>query len=268
MDAVEGDSRRLYALPLDFKITSKKCEMVLLAKDGIYIQDFPRPINIAPIPAGGRADLMVRCTQAGNYKVTTFGEKTLTIQVSGTVLPSIDLPQWTPTYPPYLENLLDTSPTPDCTCNTIFEECTSVGPNDPFLGCVNDVPFSYNEYIHSVQLGEIVHRSINPDLHSYHQHVYPFQFTRYTQPNQPTVAQYVLDYFKVGDWHDVIQMLGLEGNVEVQYHPREHLGLIMIHCHRLTHEDRGMMSWEYVYEVGDGICHCDKRKCSINIFSI
>jgi len=104
-----------------------------------------------------------------------------------------------------------------------------------------------------------VDRRTNASTHSYHQHVYPFQFVRYSQENQSGIAQVVQDYFRVGDWHDVIQMEGLEGNVELRFHPREHLGLLMLHCHRLTHEDRGMMSWEYVYDSGDGVCDCDLR---------
>ena len=40
----------------------ENCEMFLLAKDGIYIRDFPRAISKARIPGGGRADVMVRCS--------------------------------------------------------------------------------------------------------------------------------------------------------------------------------------------------------------
>jgi len=245
--------------PLEVKIDSETCEIVLLAKDGIYIQDFPRPITVAPIPTGGRADLMVRCSKKGTYTMSTFGGETLTVQVSGPTVSSVSLPTWTPTYPPYLDNLLNNKPTPDCTCDTRFDTCTSVQPGDPFLGCINDLPFSEKMSIHSIELGKVVDRRTNASTHSYHQHVYPFQFVRYSQENQSGIAQVVQDYFRVGDWHDVIQMEGLEGNVELRFHPREHLGLLMLHCHRLTHEDRGMMSWEYVYDSGDGVCHCDLR---------
>ena len=39
------------------------CEMQLLGKDSIYIKDFPRPINIARVPVGGRGDVMVCCSK-------------------------------------------------------------------------------------------------------------------------------------------------------------------------------------------------------------
>ena len=35
--------------------------MYLLAKDGIYIRDYPRKLTKALLAAAGRADLMVRC---------------------------------------------------------------------------------------------------------------------------------------------------------------------------------------------------------------
>jgi len=245
--------------PMDVRIRDKRCEMVLLAKDGIYIQDFPRPITVAPIPTSGRADLMVRCTTPGTYSVTTFSDDdsspTLTIKISGTALPSTSLPTWTPEYPPYLHNLLTATVEPACTCDSQFSKC---GDN-PYLGCINNLPFHANKSIHSIELGKVVERRSNPQEHMYHQHVYPFQFQRYSKVDQPRIATEVKEYFKFGDWHDVIQMVGLEGNVEMRFHPREHLGLLMVHCHRLTHEDRGMMAWENVYDEGKLTCDCDIR---------
>ena len=51
------------ALDMEITLTSGSgaCEMVLLAKDGIYISDFPRTITTGRIPPGGRADIMIRC---------------------------------------------------------------------------------------------------------------------------------------------------------------------------------------------------------------
>ena len=44
-------------------------------QDGIYIRDFPRSLTgAAPIPAGGRADLLLRCPNAdAAYPVTWDG---------------------------------------------------------------------------------------------------------------------------------------------------------------------------------------------------
>jgi len=46
-----------------------KCEMMLLGKDGIFVEDAPRPITRLPMPAGGRADVAIRCSEAGVYKL-------------------------------------------------------------------------------------------------------------------------------------------------------------------------------------------------------
>ena len=44
---------------------SEHCEMKLLAKDGIYLDDAPRDISTAILSPGNRADLAVRCNSIG-----------------------------------------------------------------------------------------------------------------------------------------------------------------------------------------------------------
>ena len=47
-------------------------------QDGIYIRDFPRSLTgAAPIPAGGRADLMLRCPAANAEYQVTWGGTTI-----------------------------------------------------------------------------------------------------------------------------------------------------------------------------------------------
>jgi len=67
--------RFLYAgwqdLPMEFGMTlgnGADCEFYLLAKDGMYIADYPRGPMVSdtmkiPMPPGGRADFMVRCNK-------------------------------------------------------------------------------------------------------------------------------------------------------------------------------------------------------------
>lgn len=68
---------------------------------------------------------------------------------------------------------------------------------------------------------------------------------------QSKIANEVKEYFKFGNWHDVIQMVELRGNMEMRFKPMEHLVLVMVHCHRLSHADQGMMAWENVYNEGE-----------------
>ena len=39
---------------------SSSCEIQLLAKDGVYIHDYPRAVDMLPIPTSGRADVIER----------------------------------------------------------------------------------------------------------------------------------------------------------------------------------------------------------------
>jgi len=55
---------------MNIHIDSDHCEMKLLAKDGIYIKDFPRRIGKTDIPSGGRADVMIRCSKEGTYDLS------------------------------------------------------------------------------------------------------------------------------------------------------------------------------------------------------
>jgi len=263
------------SLPLDIRAKSSSCEMVLLAKDGIYIRDFPRPITLAAIPAGGRADLMVRCRKEGNYDITSFSgdrkDMLMTLVVKDesnskdnkdiSPLSSADLEPWTPVYPTYLENLMLIDPNPTCNCHAIFDD--KCGPGDNF-GCVNDIPFNSDKYTHSIGHGSVVRRLTNANRkHPYHQHVYPYQFIGYVNDNQPSssISKEVKEYFKEGDWHDVIMMDELEdGQLELRFRPRNHLGVVMLHCHQLTHEDKGMMAWETIVNASDNGgegCVCD-----------
>lgn len=66
-------------------MTVSGCEHYLLAKDGIYIRDYPRKISGTDIPTGGRCDFMIRCPKEGTY--TTLGGA-LTVKVSGTPVQS------------------------------------------------------------------------------------------------------------------------------------------------------------------------------------
>ena len=44
-----------------FRPNSMQCDMLLLAKDGVYIKDLFRPVQYIVIPPGGRSDFLVRC---------------------------------------------------------------------------------------------------------------------------------------------------------------------------------------------------------------
>jgi len=234
---------------LNLQIDSANCEMQLLAKDGIYISDFPRTITKATIPTGGRADIMVRCSTAETVNVLDFDSTLMTIEVTGTVVASSALSAWTPTYPAYLTDLTSTSADSGCSCSTAIRPCT--GDNTRF--CINDNSFDSSLYLHTIAFGSVVQRTLQgQDKHPYHQHVYPYQLI--SGPADIVDADELI-YYKVGDWHDVVSTELSTGNMIVRYKADVHVGHIMLHCHILTHEDEGAMSQELV--IDGGTCECD-----------
>jgi len=216
------------------------CEMKLLAKDGVYIHDFPRSITATRIAQGGRADVMVRCPNASSrysIQATEQQQVVATIQISGDPPQSSDdLEEWTPTYPEYLTDLRTTSVSEGCACQTELDDDT-----------INGQLFEYDTYLHETYLNAVVEREVFSQGHSYHQHVYPFQLISGFFDNT--------GYIKEGDWHaDTIIGEGV-----VRYQPNVFTGKVMIHCHILEHEDEGMMTVEYVHPISNdnpGTCSC------------
>jgi len=248
--------------PLNLDIVAgDNCEMQLLAKDGIYINDYPREITLAPIPTGGRADIMVRCSQAGEYMVTDFDDEViLNLRVSGNSVNSRDLERWTPpTIPAYLESLQRESVDNDCECSTRMHG----GNSCPGNFCVNEESFDPERYIHTIRFGEVIERALeNAGAHPYHQHVYPFQITDNVD-NDRSITSQQKAYFKEGDWHDVLMIDDLDDDLIVRYKPDVYDGRIMLHCHRLNHEDRGMMAQEHI--IRNGRCDCNAQSVSLPV---
>lgn len=77
-------------------------EVVLLAKDGIYIYDFPRKIQMVRLTSGCRADVMVRFNKPGLYRIISYGTLIGRVDVSGDGVDSDILTSWTPEFPYYL----------------------------------------------------------------------------------------------------------------------------------------------------------------------
>ena len=57
-----------------FAADPSACEMKLLAKDGIYLNDAPRNITMVLLSPGNRADVAVRCHSVGEKIVKIAGD--------------------------------------------------------------------------------------------------------------------------------------------------------------------------------------------------
>jgi len=233
--------------PLDLVVESGgKCEMNLLAKDGIYITDYPRPINMYRIPTGGRADIMVRCSVAGEYTVIDYEGDLFTLNVveppNGAEI-DVSIPAtegFVFERPPYLIDLQSRTPATGCSCETKMDKRQ-----------MNGMSYDSDVFIHTVALGSVVERKlIGLQDHPYHQHVYPFQLHQFFGTNiKPDDSA----YFKLGDYHDSL-FIGTSNEVTVRYLPTEYAGRMTVHCHRVDHSDKGMLSAEDI--VDGGVCSC------------
>jgi len=246
--------RVLYAgwqdLALDFNLEENgaDCEIHLLAKDGIYINDYPRSLmedpNL-PVPPGGRADIMVKCNAVGSAMFSALARKDiLTVQVveSNVTSTASASEAWFPNeIPEYLEPVQGSVVSSGCDCETQMDG----------YGDTSRINFKMykpgNVYMHSSYLGAVVSRKLaGVREHSYHQHVHPFQLV---SDFKETL------FFKKGDWHDTIFMDST--SLVIKYRPVELPGKVMVHCHNALHADNGMMTKEYVRDLESGSCTCD-----------
>jgi len=79
-------------------------------------------------------------------------------------------------------------------------------------------------------------------FHPYHQHINPYQISFLGGTLNPIAA----DWYKVGDWHDTLQLplarLGPAGRPKMRFQADQFTGHMVQHCHLLFHEDQGMMA--------------------------
>lgn len=233
------------------------CEFQLLAKDGIYIEDFPRLLESqVPIPPGGRVDLMVRCNNTGATEFWAISRPTLTVVSENSSSDAVvaqgrsdvvsSLTPWAPTaYPDYLQSVEGITASPGCTCPTKLD-----GYDD--TGTINGERYrSGNNFMHTSYLGAVVERELKGIYeHSYHQHIYPFQLIGGFDETE---------YFKYGDWHDtILDSFSSTGTTHIiRYRTTDIPGKMIVHCHNTMHADWGMMYKEYVRDVSEGECACD-----------
>jgi FtsP/CotA-like multicopper oxidase with cupredoxin domain len=237
--------------PLDLEIDSDgDCEMNLLAKDGIYINDYPRSLDTVPIPVGGRADIMVRCKAAGLYTVNSYLGDLFRLNVvepeNGPVLWTYPTTGFTFSRPPYLKDLTGRTASPGCACNTWLDDDK-----------MNQLSYEPGVFLHKIARGSIVERTVEGvDSHPYHQHVYPFQIIELSSEIDENDSK----YFKVGDYQDSLTVRSSE-MVKIQYEASTFNGRIAVHCHRITHSDVGMLATEIVLD--NGVCECSPRNATL-----
>lgn len=246
---------------------NRACQVALLAKDGIYIRDFPRWVSVLPLLPGARADVMVRCLQPNRSHVVTAkgGLPIATLRTVATTSNPPALESWTPAYPDYLQDLRATPASPQCTCTTDLTQARRQ---------INGFLYQPDAVLHQSYLGAVVERHLITGTHPYHQHVYPFQLINDVVASSSRQVKHNVNedgnnddiFYRAGDWHDTIQQaVGQEDAIVVRYRPMHFSGQVMVHCHRLKHEDEGMMATELVHADDRRGCTCTLPSSSVSV---
>ncbi len=203
------------------------CETKLLARDGVWRTTAPKdlPTNTINLTGASRADLAVRCNAASTIAVGN--QVVATVTVSGSPdnagahpFAADGVSTWSAIRPDYLRDLRS-----ETGVNT---EKVSMGART-----VNGAKFDVNTPTFTLNADAVQDWSIKGAVnHPFHLHVYHFQAQAGCGGD-----------FEEGEYYDT-----MAGNCNVRFDlnaatssPYE--GRTIMHCHILTHEDEGAMTW-------------------------
>jgi len=239
---------------LGFDAGSDACELRVLAYDGAYISGRPRVQRAVIVPAGGRAVLAVRCQALGRFSFGTLSGQ-LPFGTMGQVMPAeqpvlvLDvgpaaigrladgptavgistLPERLPGPPQFYPDLRSAKPDG---FNSV-RLSNAAGDNNvngwPYNGSVSyTMPHgSVQEWVISGGEGVGLQKQ-----HPYHQHMSHFQIVASSIDTGGLVA--------LGDYRDTVPLYA-DLNFTIRF-IAPFTGRMMVHCHVLKHEDRGMMT--------------------------
>merc|ERR1719495_1693453 len=179
-----------------------------------------------------RADVAVSCSSPGTYNLINEdnGNVIATVEVTGTAATAPTLTTFNPLRPRYLQSLL------------FYEGSMNMQTIQFRGGSINNQQFtSEDNYLFEITSGEVQEWNIrdvqdrdDETDHPYHVHVNHFQTT--DCGDGPT------GWSNAGDWLDT---MGFDGTV--RFHTDTFGGHVVIHCHRLEHEDLGLMGVVYIH---------------------
>lgn len=202
-----------------------ECEVVLLARDGVWRTTAPKalPSNGISLTGASRADFAIRTSSAST--ITVDGQIVADIYTAGTPDATVHpydtdgVSMWSATRPNYLRDLRGEN-------NVNFEAVT--------MGARTINGSKFEKYVPTFSLfpDSVQEWSVNgANRHPFHLHVYHVQ-----------MLQNVNDY-EAGEYYDVVA-----SNGDIRFDLSEatsspYQGRTIMHCHILSHEDRGAMGW-------------------------
>jgi FtsP/CotA-like multicopper oxidase with cupredoxin domain len=238
------------------------CEVYVVAKDGIWVDTAyvnPRPLLVP----GSRLDLAIRCPTAGTYDLISrpdapyhpqFEDNTVvfsgvlaTLPVTGNPV-AMTPPSTLPARPAYMADLR-AAPAPADTFDVVFFTPggpMSFGPPFPAFD-INRQSWSASAHdiVRNMTLGKLEEWQISIDgdetessNHPFHLHVNPFQVVAIGGGDGGNPNTSALD-IRVGEWRDTLP-IPKDAPVTVRFRPDRFVGMALLHCHMIPHQDLGM----------------------------
>ena len=251
-------------------VTTPSCEFGVLAKDGVFLLDAPRALDYMSFASGNRVDVIIRCSADAELRTSTphkwppgptgqpiyvpkndsgvagkevawldpAGEQRAiaTIRVTGSGDSNstlADLGKVNAVVPDYLQDLR--SHTVDGSHDLHIRTDYPGKPEGSRVNGKNGCSINYKVWrgdrrdnLFNVYAFTAEEYDVQADFHPLHVHVNPMQVQRDT----------LLDpWYQPGDWQDVVLSTGIYRQRFLHYE-----GVVMVHCHWLTHEDHGCIS--------------------------
>ncbi len=200
------------------------CEAMLLARDGVWRTTAPKPLsgNTINITGASRADLAVRCS--ANSTISVGNQTVASIAVSGAADPgphpfdTDGVSMWSADRPNYLRDLRSET--------GVNSEKISMGART-----VNGDSFDVDTPSLTLNADAVQDWNIKGAVnHPFHLHVYHLQAQAGCGGD-----------FEDGEFYDT-----MAGNCSVRFDmtaAAAYEGRTIMHCHILTHEDQGAMTW-------------------------
>ncbi|MDH3306082.1 MAG: multicopper oxidase domain-containing protein [Acidimicrobiia bacterium] len=202
------------------------CEVKLLARDGVWRTSAPKDLSTRTVNMTGasRADLAVRCSANSTIKVNATTVANVVIAGSPDAGPNPyaadGVSTWSANRPSYLRDLRGVT--------TVNTEKISMGART-----VNGSKFDVNTPTFTLNANAVQEWSIKGAVnHPFHLHIYHFQAQAGCGGD-----------FEAGEYYDT-----MAGNCTVRFDlnattSTPYAGRTIMHCHILTHEDQGAMTW-------------------------
>eukprot|EP00887_Chlorella_sp_A99_P001187 scaffold14.g1187.t1 len=246
------------------------CQIMLLAKDGIYLMAMPRHLTSGSIylSAGNRAEVLVKCDgKAGEEYTLSAGLGAVDLSdgalrpmrqryvavlrmlaanpAAAAAQPALEEEACRPLRPSYLSDLGDESLRAAGALRKVVHRPMAMREDVTLPSCnFNGRLFRFPEPHPIVfPIGSVV--EINASFtrtHALHAHVSPFQIVR-LPPESLVDTMAFTEYYREGDWHDVLSlpMTQTESAILLRVAPDKYGGYAVVHCHMLPHEDEGCM---------------------------